>query len=57
MISMKAGATQEQVEQVVSEIHRFGLRADVSQGEYKTIIGLVGNERKVPFAHLPPYVE
>jgi 3-deoxy-7-phosphoheptulonate synthase len=51
MIIMKAGATPEQVEQVVAEIKRFGLRADVSQGDFKTIIGLVGDERKIPFAH------
>jgi 3-deoxy-7-phosphoheptulonate synthase len=51
MIIMKTGATQEEIDHVVQEIVRFGLRADVSKGEYKTIIGLVGDERKIPFAH------
>jgi 3-deoxy-7-phosphoheptulonate synthase len=51
MIIMKTGATQEQIEHAVQEIAKFGLRADVSKGEYRTVIGLVGDERKIPFAH------
>jgi 3-deoxy-7-phosphoheptulonate synthase len=50
MIIMKTDATQEQIDQVIHEIQKRGLRADVSKGEYKTIIGLVGDERKIPFA-------
>jgi len=51
MIIMKADATPEQIKHVVKEIKRYGLRADVSRGEYKTVIGLIGDERKIPFAH------
>jgi 3-deoxy-7-phosphoheptulonate synthase len=51
MIIMKTDATQKQIDSVIREISRCGLRADVSKGEYKTIIGLVGDERKIPFAH------
>jgi 3-deoxy-7-phosphoheptulonate synthase len=51
MIIMKTDATKKQVEHVVAEIEKYGLRADVSIGEFKTIIGLVGDERKIPFAH------
>jgi 3-deoxy-7-phosphoheptulonate synthase len=51
VIIMKTDATQEQIDFVIQEIGRFGLRADVSKGEYKTIIGLVGDERKIPFNH------
>ncbi len=51
MIIMKTDATQAQVDHVIQEIVKYGLRADVSRGEYKTIIGLVGDERKIPFAH------
>ena len=51
MIIMKTDATQSQIDFVIQEIARFGLRADVSKGDYKTIIGLVGDERKIPFAH------
>ena len=51
MIIMKTDATQEQVAQVIKEIERYGLRADVSKGAYRVVIGLVGDERKIPFAH------
>jgi len=51
MIIMEAGATKEQIENVVKEIKRFGLRADVSRGEYRTVIGLIGDEREIPFEH------
>ena len=36
MIIMKTDATQEQIDFVIQEINRYGLRADVSKGEYKT---------------------
>ena len=51
MIIMKTDATKEQIEHVIKEIKRFGLRADVSKGAYKTVIGLIGDERKIPFDH------
>ncbi|MBI2832329.1 MAG: 3-deoxy-7-phosphoheptulonate synthase [Chloroflexi bacterium] len=51
MIIMKAEATKEEIAQVVHEIKKFGLRADVSKGESRTVIGLVGDERKIPFSH------
>jgi 3-deoxy-7-phosphoheptulonate synthase len=51
MIIMKADATQEQIENVIQEIKKNGLRGDVSHGDYKTIIGLVGDERKISFEH------
>jgi len=51
MIIMKTDATQEQIAQVIKEIKRYGLRADVSKGEYRTVIGLVGDESKIPFDH------
>jgi len=51
MIIMKTDATKEQIEQVVKEIKKYGLRADISRGAYKTVIGLIGDERKVPFDH------
>ena len=51
MIIMKTGATQEQIDKVVRDIAKYGFRGDVSHGEYKTIIGLVGDERKAPFEH------
>ncbi len=52
MIVMKAGATTEQVDEVVREIKRRGLRADVSKGEFRTVIGIIGDERGIDFARL-----
>lgn len=49
---MKSEATTEQVDDVVLEIEKYGLRADVSRGSFRTVIGLVGDERKIPFDHL-----
>jgi 3-deoxy-7-phosphoheptulonate synthase len=48
---MKSGATKEQIAAVIKEIENYGLRADVSQGDFRTIIGLIGDERKIPFDH------
>ena len=52
MIIMKTDATQEQIDQAITEIKKYGLRADVSQGTYRTVIGIIGDESKVDFAHL-----
>ena len=52
MIVMKTGATPAQVEEVVSEIKRNGLRSDVSRGEFRTVIGIIGDERGIDFARL-----
>lgn len=51
MIIMKAEATETEVANVVKEIEKYGLKADVSRGEYRTVIGLIGDERKVQFSH------
>jgi len=51
MIIMESNATQEQIDQVIREIKRHGLKADVSRGAYRTVIGLIGDESKIPFAH------
>jgi len=52
MIIMNSGAKPEEIGRVVEEIKKSGLRADVSQGEFRTVIGIVGDERKVDFDHL-----
>ena len=51
MIIMNTDATPEQVTAVVKEVKKYGLRADVSKGAYRTVIGLVGDETKIPFDH------
>ena len=52
MIIMKKDATAQEIKNVVAEINKHGLRADVSRGEFRTVIGLVGDESKISFAHL-----
>ncbi|MFC1909740.1 3-deoxy-7-phosphoheptulonate synthase [Chloroflexota bacterium] len=52
MIIMETGATTEQIERVVKEIEKYGLRADVSKGEFRTVIGPIGDERKLSFTHI-----
>jgi len=51
MIIMKAEATKVEINNVVKEIKKYGLKADVSRGEFRTVIGLVGDETKIPFSH------
>ncbi len=46
MIIMKTDATEEQIQGVVKELESYGLRADVSRGAYRTVIGPIGDERK-----------
>lgn len=52
MIIMKKDATCEEINAVVAEAEKYGVSCNVSRGEVLTVIGLVGDERKVPFAHL-----
>jgi len=52
MIIMKTDATPEQIDQAITEIKKYGLRAAVSKGTYRTVIGIIGDEAKVDFAHL-----
>ena len=52
MIIMKPGASEEQISNVVREIEKHGLRADVSRGEFMTVIGPVGDERMLSFDRL-----
>jgi len=55
MIIMRPGATEEQISSVVREIEKHGLRADVSRGEFMTVIGPVGDESKLPFDRLAAF--
>jgi 3-deoxy-7-phosphoheptulonate synthase len=47
VIIMKAGATAQEIAGVVSRIEGEGMRAHLSQGEERTIIGMVGDERQL----------
>ena len=52
MIIMHKDATQEEINHVLEEIKKLGFKADVSRGESITIIGVIGDERNIPFHQL-----
>ena len=51
MIVMKAGATEEEIQHVVERLKKAGLGAHLSRGEFKTVIGVIGDRDKI--ADLP----
>jgi 3-deoxy-7-phosphoheptulonate synthase len=56
MIIMHTDATQKQITTVVERVEVNGLRAHLSQGEERTVIGVVGDGRMIfkdQFLHLP----
>jgi 3-deoxy-7-phosphoheptulonate synthase len=52
MIIMKKEATQKQITHVTSEVKRHGLRPAISEGKFRTVIGLIGDESQISFTHL-----
>ena len=50
VIIMKSGASAAEVAGVVKHIESIGMRAHLSQGEERTIIGMVGDERPIDAA-------
>jgi 3-deoxy-7-phosphoheptulonate synthase len=51
IIILKPHTSGSDIEQIVSKIEGLGLRAHLSQGAYRTIIGVIGDEAK---AHAAP---
>lgn len=47
IIVMENGATEEQIEAVVKKIKEYGCEANVSRGTERTVIGAIGDERKI----------
>src|SRR6266478_5423953 len=45
IVVLKPGIQPEEIQRVVERIEGFGLRAHLSQGEERTIIGAIGDER------------
>ena len=52
MIIMEKGATAEEIAAVVNDLKSHGLSADVSTGEIRTIIGIIGDESRISATHL-----
>jgi 3-deoxy-7-phosphoheptulonate synthase len=59
IIIMKQGASTQEVADVVARVEELGFRAHLSQGEERTIIGVIGDERHVapPTFELMPGVD
>jgi 3-deoxy-7-phosphoheptulonate synthase len=47
IIVMRAGATAQEIAAVVDKVEHMGFRAHLSQGEERTIIGVIGDERPI----------
>ncbi|MCP4712651.1 MAG: 3-deoxy-7-phosphoheptulonate synthase [Planctomycetes bacterium] len=47
LIIMQQGVTESAVEQVITRIEELGLRVHISRGEFRTIIGAIGEEKPV----------
>jgi 3-deoxy-7-phosphoheptulonate synthase len=48
-IAMKPTASKEQIDEVIQKIKSAGLKPDISSGEYQTVIGIIGDEKKIDF--------
>lgn len=46
IIVLNPGVTEEQIQHVVKRVEQLGLRAHVSRGTYRTVIGVIGDEAK-----------
>src|SRR5450432_124029 len=49
---MSSAATQQAIERVVGEIERMGSQAHLSKGQFRTVIGAVGEEGQLDQNHL-----
>jgi len=47
IIVMQTGAPKEQIQAVVKRVHELGFRPHLSEGQERTIIGVIGDERPV----------
>src|SRR5712691_1096666 len=45
IVIMERRATPQQIEHVVARVEELGFRAHLSEGEERTIIGVIGDER------------
>ena len=44
IIILKSGATDAQIDHVIERVESLGLRAHLSRGTHRTIIGVIGDE-------------
>ncbi len=47
ILILKSGATDKQIDHVIERVEALGMRAHLSRGTYRTIIGIIGDENKI----------
>lgn len=52
IIVMSQNASQQSIDRVVSEIERMGSKAHLSRGQFRTVIGAVGEEGQIDQSHV-----
>src|SRR5438477_3784433 len=52
IVILKPGADETLVKDIVSQIENLGLQAHLSRGQFRTVIGVVGEEHKIDAEHL-----
>ncbi len=60
ILILKTGATEEQVQHVIQRVEELGMRAHLSRGTYRTIVGIIGDEnaiREEPLLAIPGVAE
>lgn len=56
LIILRESATDEQIDHVVERVENLGLKAHLSRGTYRTVVGVIGDEDKIrnsPLEALP----
>lgn len=52
ILILRSGVTQEQIDHVIERVESLGFAAHLSQGTYRTIVGIIGDEEKTREAPL-----
>jgi len=60
LIILKDSATDSQIDHVVERVEKLGLKAHLSRGTYRTVVGVIGDEQVIstsPLAAIPGVAE
>jgi 3-deoxy-7-phosphoheptulonate synthase len=47
IIILRSGVTEDQIQHVIERVEQLGLKAHLSRGTYRTIVGVIGDESKL----------
>lgn len=60
IVILKHGVTEQQIEHVIERVEALGMKAHLSRGTYRTILGIIGDEnliREEPLTAIPGVAE